>query len=166
MAQPSDPGSSKPDPSTVIGLKRGDQVIVTLVLVVGGAALLAVLPLAADWLLSNLPWIPWQGPFELVLTGEEGLTRWGLAGIGAVLGLLLAFFVVADEPVVEISERHLLITKGDERHRYARSQVRAVGIEKKHLVVFDHDDVELLHLKVDRRDDIVAALQDHDWPSP
>lgn len=149
----------------MIGMSGRDQVILGVGLTLVVAAVLAALPTLARWALTGLPWIPWQGPLELTVVAEEHLTLWGMAGIGLVLGAVLSLLVVAGEPVVEISERHILVTKGDERHRFARSQVGMAGVDGKHLVVHDRDDVELLHLKVDRRQEIGDALTARGWPA-
>lgn len=149
----------------VIGITVRDQVVLGVLLAALTAGVVAALPAVAGWALNALPWIPWQGPLELAVAAQEHLGVWGMAGLGAVLGLLLTFLALGDEPVVEISERHILVTKGDERHRFARSQVGLATVEGKNLLVHDPDDVELLHLKVDRRQDIADALQARGWPT-
>lgn len=160
---PSLPAPGRPSSSTV-GMTERDQAFLAVALVVGTAVAMALLPALASWLLAAATWIPWKGPLELAVLGEEHLTVWGMAGVGGALGLLLTLLVVADEPVVEATERHLLVTKGDERHRFARGQVGEIRIEGKHLVVLDPDDVELLHLRVDRRRDITEVLAARGWP--
>ncbi|MFS8048208.1 hypothetical protein [Rhizobium sp. BR 314] len=145
-------------------MKQIDQIVVIMVAAVAGAILLFLLPKSAVWALANLPWVPWDGPLKLLITGEQMLTRWGVAAIGAVLGVLSGVLIIHDEPIITISSSELLVHKGGKRHRFARAQVKAVGIINRHLVIRDHSNVELLYVKIDQRGKIEAALRARDWP--
>ncbi|MBB6485940.1 hypothetical protein [Rhizobium lusitanum] len=145
-------------------MKQIDQTVVIMVAAVAGAILLFLLPKSAVWALANLPWVPWDGPLKLLITGEQMLTRWGVAAIGAVLGVLSGVLIIHDEPIIIISSSELLVHRGGKRHRFARAQVNAVGIINRHLVIRDHSNVELLYVKIDQRSKIEAALRARDWP--
>ncbi len=145
-------------------MKQIDQIVVIMVAAVAGATLLFFLPKGADWALANLPWVPWDGPLKLLIASEQMLSRWGVAALGALLGVLTGVLIIHDEPVVTISSSELLVCKGDKRHRFARAQVNTVGIVNGHLVIRDHSNVELLYVKIDQRSKIEAALRARDWP--
>lgn len=152
-------------PSVRIAQSSAEVVWSAVLLGVGGLLLGLLLPTAAQWVLS-LPWVPLQGPLELIQRIDAVVPVWVLPVVGVLAGAVLALVGAGQEPVVVVSERELVITRGDQRTRVARSQVGEVRVEGKHLVVRDHGDVELAHQRVSGD---VAVLQDalrrHDWPS-
>ncbi|CAM5439182.1 hypothetical protein MAUB1S_07416 [Mycolicibacterium aubagnense] len=150
------------DEPIVIEMKRTDQISVFIATVIGGGAFVAFLPDLAGWLLQ-LPWVPWDEPLRLAVAIGQKLSPWALAIIGGLLGIGGGFLIVHDEPTVSISADELIVQKGDRRHRLARSQVRTAMISGKHLTVRDRDDVELLHIKLDTRREVAAALRDKGW---
>ncbi|PLP57191.1 hypothetical protein CYK37_21055 [Mesorhizobium loti] len=150
------------DEAIVIEMNRTDQIAVFVATVIGGGAFVAFLPDLAGWLLQ-LPWVPWEEPLRLALTIGQKLSPWALAIIGSLLGIGGGFLIVHDEPTVSVSASELVVQKGDKRHRFARSQVRTAMIAGKHLTVRDHDDVELLYIKLDQRREVAAALREKGW---
>ncbi|MCC5641199.1 hypothetical protein LC593_36430 [Nostoc sp. CHAB 5844] len=150
------------DESIVIEMNRTDKLAVFIATVIGGGAFVAFLPDLAGWLLQ-LPWIPLEEPLRFALTLGQKLSPWALAIIGGLLGIGGGFLIVHDEPTVSVSAGELIVQKGDKRHRFARSQVRTAMIAGKHLTVRDRDDVELLHLKLDQRREVAAALREKGW---
>lgn len=150
------------DDPIVIEMKRTDQISVFVATVIGGSSFVAFLPDLAGWLLQ-LPWVPWEEPLNLVLSIGQKLSPWALAIIGGLLGIGAGFLIVHDEPTVSVSATELIVQQGDKRHRFARSQVRTAMIQGKHLTVRDHDDIELLYLKLDQRRVVGAALREKGW---
>ncbi len=150
------------DEPIVIDMKRTDQISVFIATVIGGGAFVAFLPDLAGWLLQ-LPWVPWEEPLRLAVAIDQKLSPWALAIIGGLLGIGGGFLIVHDEPTVSVSADELIVQKGDKRHRFARSQVHTAMIMGKHLIVRDRDDVELLHLKLDTRREVAAALREKGW---
>ena len=150
------------DEPIVIEMKRTDQISVFIATVIGGGAFVAFLPDLAGWLLQ-LPWVPWEEPLRFAATIDQKLSPWALAIIGGLLGIGGGVLIVHDEPTVSVSTDELIVQKGDKRHRFARSQVHTAMIMGKHLTVRDRDDVELLHLKLDTRREVAAALREKGW---
>ncbi|SDE00546.1 YqeB family protein [Auraticoccus monumenti] len=149
-----------------IGPTTSDLTAAAALLGAGGLLLGLLLPWLAA-LLLGLPWVPFQGPLELVRVLQDTVPVWVLPLVGLVGGGLLGWFGSADDPVVTVSARELVITQGSQRQRFARSQVAEVEVHEGHLVVRDAADVELTHEKVSG--DVGAlgeALRRFDWPTP
>ncbi|MFE0016539.1 hypothetical protein ACFWXH_16940 [Mesorhizobium sp. NPDC059054] len=150
------------DEPIVFEMNRTDQLAVFIATVIGGGAFVAFLPDLAGWLLE-LPWVPWEEPLNLALTIGQKLSPWALAIIGGLLGLGGGFLIVHDEPTVSVSADELIVQRGDKRYRFARSQVRTAMISNKRLLVRDHDDVELLYIKLAQRREVAGALREKGW---
>ncbi|WP_052407904.1 YqeB family protein [Allokutzneria albata] len=128
----------------VVAHKSWEQAVVW----VGGPALGAgagwvVKPLAA-WV-ATLPWAPMQGPFKLA----EQIPEWVLVGGGALLGLVLAFFVALDMLVVTVSAERVVLTRGDDTTEVDGAKVSAVFLDGKRIVLLGADGGELASEKTD-----------------
>ena len=128
----------------VVAHKQWERTIVW----VGGPALGAVVgwlvkPLAA-WV-ATLPWAPMQGPFELA----ERIPGWILIGGGALLGLVLAFFVSLDMLRVAVSAERVVFSRGDDTTEVDGAKVSAVFLDNKRIVLLDADGAELAAEKTD-----------------
>lgn len=129
-----------------------------------GGALLSAGPQLANWAL-DLPWTPLAGPLRLVQEVGGFLPWWVLGLVGLVVGIGAGLFLFHAEPVICVSDRAIVIVKGDSRSRAARSQVAEVSVHDRQLVIRDRDDVELVHQKLDRAmaARVVEALLHHGW---
>lgn len=101
----------------------------------GGAAVGALVPLLAGWA-ARVPWMPFQGPLELIGSFDQSWLSWGRPLLGLLLGLALGAVVVHRATVLLVSRERITVTRGNEVVReIARDQVDAVYPEKGHLVV-------------------------------
>lgn len=151
------------DEPITIELKRNDQLIVLSVSIIGCAILFFFLPRLAIWALSELPWVPWEGPLKLAVTAEQTLTSWGMGILGACAGLGLGLIILHGEPVVTISESELVVAKGDKRRSFARTQVSTATVVRGHLIIKNPRNVELLYLKIDESERLGNALREKGW---
>ena len=139
-----------------------------VILAVGLGLLGAALGAASPWLADaalRLPWIPLGGPLRLIDELAGRLGWWPFALAGMVLGVIGGLVLHAAEPEIAVSDRAIVITRGNERTRFARSQIGLAAIEGQHLVLRDREDVELAYQKLDTRlaTELAAALQRHGW---
>lgn len=111
---PSDP--SGPATRTVGGFDRGGRVWVLVLFGIGGIALGFLLPLLATWA-AKLPWMPFQGPIELLGSFDDTWLVWGRPLIGLALGLALAIWVIADSPVLRIGADRIEVRRRGETQR-------------------------------------------------
>ncbi len=61
-----------------------------------------VLPYLAN-LAADAPWVPFEGPIELLASFDEPWLVWGRPVIGLILGLGFAGWVVVSSPVLHLS---------------------------------------------------------------
>ncbi len=94
----------------------------------GGGGVLAgvLLPLVSRWA-SELPWVPFQGPLELLGSFDQAWLTWGRPALGLLLGLVLAAWVIADSPVLEIESTEIRVRRRGQVERVLqRSKVDSV----------------------------------------
>lgn len=115
-----------PAPHRVGGFDRGGQAWVLVLFGAGGAGLGALLPLLARWA-SGLPWVPFQGPLELLSSFDSTWLVWGRPLLGLLVGLAFAVWVLTDSPVLEISPEAVEVRRRGEVERVIpRAKVDAV----------------------------------------
>lgn len=152
------------DGETLVAEPKSSAVILSLGLGAVGFALLGFAPRVTAWALS-LPWVPFGGPLRVLQELGSTIPWWALGLAGLALGAALGLILYAAEPVISVSDRAIVITRGDHRTRVARSQVLTATIEDKHLVLRDQHDVELAYEKLDsgRQARVAEALDRHRW---
>jgi hypothetical protein len=113
----------------------------------------------------RLPWVPFGGSLRLAGELASRVGWWPFAVAGLVLGVVGGLVLQSGEPVITVSNRAIVITKGDQRTRVARSQASLAAVEGKHLVLRDRDDVELAYQELDTRlaAEAASALSRHGW---
>lgn len=154
------------DAGTVVGgFDRGGRLFVVGGFAVAGIVAGFVLPLLARWA-AGLPWVPFQGPLELISSFDATWLVWGRPLIGALLGLAFGLYVVAGTPVLEIRDDALEVRRNGQVQRVIpRETVGGVHlrgsktvVEAKEGRVLFEDDVE------GGKDAIRQAFVDHGYP--
>lgn len=130
-------------PTTTIGLTRIDKAVILIGAPIVGLVLGWVLPPVAGWG-ADLPWIPYQGPFELVATWDASWVPLALMGAGAVVGLILAAVIFAHVLAIDVNDEVVTFRIGEQRTSASRRDVQAVFYEGKQVVLVDAQDRELL----------------------
>ncbi|MQA32955.1 YqeB family protein [Modestobacter roseus] len=137
-----------PTERTVGGFDRPARAWVLSLFGAGGAAAGVLLPRLAGWA-ADLPWVPFQGPLELI-GSLETWPAWGWPAGGLVVGLLFAGYVIAVSPVLHVDPAEVEVRRRGRVERVVpRDAVDAVFRRGSHLVIenragrvlFD-DDVE------------------------
>lgn len=138
------------EPTTVTDASPG-----ALAFVWGGFPLLGALAgwlvkLAAGWI-ADLPWAPFQGPFELLndITGTEPQSTIGALAIGAVAGLVVALLAHADFLTVNVYHDRVELKRDEDRKEFRRSSAKHVFVDDKRLVLVGSQDEELAREKTD-----------------
>lgn len=132
---------------------------VRLLLYVGapalGLALGYFLPRIADWALT-LPWVPMGGPLRLIAS-FEGPWALGLCVVaGLVLGLGLAFVATVEALTVTLTDSQIRLRKDQKSRTIERSDVDAVFVDAKLLVVLDRESRQLVR---ERHESTAAGLE-------
>ena len=108
------------------GFDREGTLWVLVLFAIGGVAVGSLLP----WLAARageLPWIPFQGPLELLGSFDEPWLVWGRPVLGLLVGLGFAAWIVVDSPVLEIGSDLITVRRRGQVDRVIeRSKVDAV----------------------------------------
>jgi hypothetical protein len=98
----------------------------------------------AGWL-AELPWVPFDGLFELVasVADNEPLATIVSLAVGAVVGLVLAVMGAMEMLVVRITDGDVTLRRGDSTRQINRSVVQTVFIDGKQLVLLGREAEEL-----------------------
>ncbi|WP_110241777.1 hypothetical protein [Nocardioides gilvus] len=129
------PDTPRP-PETTVGPDAEFHAVVWLGFPIAGALAGALLTFALDWIVG-LTWAPFQGPLSLVdeVTGDWTLPV--LAGVGVVLGLVLAVIAQGEAARVTVGPDRVTLTQDGDEQVVARESVACVFAENGRLVVQD-----------------------------
>ena len=101
---------SVPPQQTVGGFDRPDRLWVLALFAIGGTVLGVLLPLLVRWA-ADLPWVPFQGPLELLGSFDQPWLVWGRPMLGLVAGIGFAIWVILDSPVLEIDREEIQVRR-------------------------------------------------------
>lgn len=102
--------SPTPDPSTVGGFDASGRAWVVALFGVGGGAFGALLPLLAR-LAVQLPWMPFQGPLQLLGSFDQAWLTWLRPAVGLLLGLAFAAWVIMNSPRLHIDGHQVRVER-------------------------------------------------------
>lgn len=131
----------------------------------GGAVLGALLPWLARWA-GELPWMPFQGPLRLLGSFDEPWLLWGWPAAGLVVGLVLAVWVIASTPVLDIDPESIQVRRRGQVERViARATVAGVHPRGSTIVVETAEGRTLFEGDVEGdRAEVRSAFVDHGYP--
>jgi len=149
---------------SVLGLSLPDRILVIVGAPAIGLALGYFLPRIAKWVVT-LPWAPLQGPLKLVASLQGGWVGIAFPAAGLVLGIVLAWFVIAESLTVTLTAAEIRLAKGDRSRVVARAAVDAVFLDDDKLVVLDRASRQLVREKFEGTGDAAAqAFRSHGYP--
>ncbi|MGH8908883.1 MAG: YqeB family protein [Egibacteraceae bacterium] len=124
-----------------------------------------LLKLLAGWV-ASLPWVPFQGPFELIASIPEPQATIGAVIVGGLAGLALAYLAAKDRLTVTVFDDLVTMARGRSPIRdIERAPIRAVFLDRKQLVLLGTAGEELARegsdLGADRLRD---AFHSHGFP--
>ncbi|MGC0251963.1 YqeB family protein [Pseudactinotalea sp. Z1748] len=157
--------SSVPDGATRVGgLGPADRWLTVLLFGALGLSVGLLVPLLANWA-AEVPWMPFQGPLQLIGSFDHDWLTWGRPAIGAVLGLLVALFVLRVSPVLTLTDERIEIRAGDEVTVIEREKVDGVRRKGSNIVILSATGRELFHGEVEgSKDALREAFLRHDYP--
>jgi hypothetical protein len=140
-----------------LGLSRTDRLLLLTGAPLAGLALAFFLPRLADWLLG-LRWIPFRGPIRVVETFDDGWALFVTLGVGLLLGLGFAVVAIVDSLTVTVSMAEIRLTREQHTRTIPRSDVDAVFLDGKRLVVLDRGSRQLVYERHEARSAEVARV--------
>lgn len=151
---------------TVLGLPRGDRIVIYAGAPLAGVLLAFGLPWIANWLLQ-FDRLPLPGLVRL-LASFDGPTGWkSLAwlGGGLLLGAVLAVIATVESLKLTLTDQQLRIDKSGKTRFIARAEIGAVFLDGKELVLLDRRTRELLRDTHDAPAQTLAAgFRAHGYP--
>ena len=135
----------------------------------GGAVLGVGVPFLAR-LAADLPWVPFQGPLQLLASFDQAWLVWLRPALGLLAGLALGWWVILDSPVLHVGERHLRVERrGAVQRVIPRDKVDAVYRTGSKVVVQSSSGRELFAGEVEADADAVREAflaLDYPWEGP
>ncbi|WP_201787201.1 hypothetical protein [Actinoplanes sp. TFC3] len=113
--------------------------------------------------LLRIPFAPMRGPFRLVAGLPEPGALIGATGIGALLGLVLAFFVDKESLTVGLYRQQVVLSRPGVRRVVSRASVARAFREHDHLVLLGRTGKELAREPCHLRPERLAALFGSLW---
>lgn len=129
-----------------------------------GAGIGWLLKPVAGWV-AELPWAPLKGLFEAVDSVDEPLATIGALAVGALAGLVLAFFAAAESLTVTVSSGQAVLARAGQSRAVPRGSVQVVFLDGKHLVLLGQAGEELAREPSDLDADRVReAFREYGYP--
>ena len=149
--------TTSPATTTTIGLTRFDKALVLIGAPLIGLLLGWVLPPGSDWI-SNLPWMPVRGPFNLIASWDARWVPLLLMTVCVVAGLVVALLIFDTVLEIDVDDEQVTFRSGDRHERALRRDVQAVFYDGKQVVLVDAADRELLRGEPERKRAYVEAV--------
>jgi hypothetical protein len=136
------PAATSGGGATVVAPAPGERALVWVGFPLVGAAAGWLLKALAEWA-TSLPWVPFQGPLELVATVPDPEATIGSLALGIVGGLAVAMLAEQDYVRVTVGDDQVTITRGGSSQPVPRASIGAVFLDGKQLVLLGHATEEL-----------------------
>ena len=131
--------------ATVLGLPRGDRIVIYAGAPLAGLLLAFGLPWVANWLLQFESFrCPGSSGCSPLSTASPGGSRCSGLGGGLVLGLVFAVVATVESSKLTLTDQQLRIDKSGDTRFLARAEIGAVFLDGKELVLLDRHSRELL----------------------
>jgi hypothetical protein len=160
-----EPGAKPGGGATVVAPPPAERALVWVGFPLIGAAAGWLLKSLAEWA-TSLPWVPFQGPLELVASVPDPQATIGSLALGVAGGLVVAVLAEQDYVRVTVEDDQLTVTSGGSSRRVPRASVEAVFLDGKQLVLLGHETDELVREGGDLPDAerLQAAFRAHGYP--
>jgi hypothetical protein len=160
-----EPGAKPGGGATVVAPPPLERALVWVGFPLIGAGAGWLLKSLAEWA-TSLPWVPFQGPLELVASVPDPQATIGGIALGVAGGLVVAVLAERDCVRVTVEDDQLTVTRGGSSQRVPRASIGAVFLDGKQLVLLGHGTDELAREGGDPPDAerLEAAFRAHGYP--
>ncbi len=148
-----------------MGPPVGERALVWVGFPLVGAGAGWLIKSVAGWAVS-LPWVPFQGPLELVASIPEPQATIGSLALGIVAGVVVAVLAERDYVTVAVDDSHVTTARGGSSQEVPRSSIDAVFRDGKQLVLLGHATEEVARVGGDLPDAnrLEGAFLAHGYP--
>lgn len=153
------------DDQTIVGLSPREQLLVWVGFPVLGALAGWLVKLAAS-AVQELGWIPLPGRFRFVaeLASHEPYATVGSVVLGVGVGVVVAMFTIGEDLRVTIDAEHLCLRRDEDERQLDRTDISALFVEDKTLVILGLRGEELAREPCDHGKQLAEALIGHGYP--
>jgi len=142
--------------STVAGFDKGERPFILIGFPLIGAVLGWCIRPLATWA-SDIDPLPFGRVIDLIAGWNVVWATAVLTAVGLLAGLALALYVLHDTVTVTIGPTTLELTRGDRSTAFDRTEIDAVYVEAKRLIVLDRETAELANEPFDAHPEKLAA---------
>lgn len=142
------------DVAEIGGFEAKDRLFVFGIFGAAGLALGLLLPLLAQWA-AQVPWMPFQGPLQLLGSFNNSWLTWVRPLAGLILGLLLALYTIHTSAVLSFSGDLIRVRKGSRETVIRRDQVDGVRRQGSTITILNATGRELF------KDDVEGDRDEH-----
>ncbi|RIL87995.1 50S ribosomal protein L29 [Staphylococcus cohnii] len=119
---------------TILGFSRFEKLMIILIPMILGGTIGWFLPTIAKWILK-LPFIPLEKLFIFASHSNNFWFSISAMIIGVIAGIILSIFILSESLKVLISDDAVKLQIGDEQKIINKSDISAVYVEKKTLII-------------------------------
>ncbi|MFH4906093.1 YqeB family protein [Staphylococcus cohnii] len=119
---------------TILGFSRFEKLMIILIPMILGGTIGWFLPTIAKWILK-LPFIPLEKLFIFASHSNNFWFSISAMIIGVIAGIILSIFILSESLKVIISDDAVKLQIGDEQKIINKSDISAVYVEKKTLII-------------------------------
>ncbi|WP_236707848.1 YqeB family protein [Brevibacillus choshinensis] len=152
------------NPVTVVGFTQIVHILVLIVPPALGLILGYFIPSIAKWAIQ-LPWIPFQGPLELIAHFHENWVVFVTTILGLIAGIWLSVEVMKDSLVITVSDDKVSLKIKGTVQNISRVDVASAFIDGKKVVLLGSTGNELARETYESAPaDVARAFVKHDYP--
>lgn len=148
---------------TLLNFSKTDKVILWLGFPLLGLVLGWFLPSIAKWT-STLPWIPFQGPLNLIASYNGAWVGFITMILGFLAGIMVTIFSFHESLEITIYDEKVKLKLRDDETILKKEDISIVFIDGKQLVLLGNDEKELFRYKQElNRNTVGAAFLKHNY---
>lgn len=151
-------------PATVLGIPTGFRIFYLIFPSIAGTVLGYFIPSIAKWIVT-LPWFPYIGFFKAIVSFEQDWVAYGTAFLGLLAGIWFTSVIYRESLVISMTDEEIRLKIKDTAQTISRSDISAVFVDGKMLVILGTKSQELYREKYDSKlEEIDYAFKNHGYP--
>ncbi len=148
---------------TILNFSKTDKVIMWLGFPLIGLVLGWFLPSTAKWA-STLPWVPFQGPLNLIASYNGAWVGFATMALGLVAGIALTFLSFHESLEMIIDDEKIIFKLRNDEMNFKKKDISLVFMDGKQIVLLGNDEKELFRYKQElNKNTVAAAFLNHDY---
>jgi hypothetical protein len=151
-------------PVTVLGLTTKARTFYLIMPAILGCVLGYFIPTIAKWI-ATLPWFPYLGFFKAIVLIEHNWIVYATALVGLLAGIWLTSYIFRESLVISMTDEEVHLKIKDSVQTISRSEISAVFVDGKTLVILGINSKELSRETFDPKlEEIEYAFRNHGYP--